>query len=61
MRWRRRKVKGNGLAAAEAERRKSEERLEAARRHVVRPLRDKAHRNQFAQLIRQSLEGGSRS
>jgi hypothetical protein len=58
-------VQGNGLAAAEAERRKSEERLESVRRHVVQPLTDKARHNQFAQLIRDSLttpghrEGGT--
>ena len=61
MRWRRRKVQGNGLAAAEAERRKSEERLKSVREHVVKPLADKARHNQFADLIRQSLEGGQRT
>lgn len=57
MRWRRRTVKGNGLAAAEAERKKSEERLESVREHVVKPLADKARHNQFAELVRLSLEG----
>ena len=61
MKWRRRKVQGNGLAAAEAERRKSEERLESVRRNVVQPLADKARHNQFAELVRQSLEGGQRT
>ena len=60
MRWRR-KVKGNGLAAATAEREKSEQRLESVREHVVKPLADKARHNQFAELIRQSLEGGQRT
>jgi hypothetical protein len=54
-------VQGNGLAAAEAERRKSEERLESVRRNVVQPLADKARHNQFAELVRQSLEGGQRT
>ena len=51
---------GNGLAAAKAEREKSEERLESVRERVVRPLVRKDIRNQFAELVRDLLEGGAR-
>ena len=61
MKWRRKKTstpgRRNGLEKAIAERQESERRLEAVRANVVRPLREKANQNQFAELIRASLEG----
>lgn len=58
--WRRRSRDHPDLARARAEREKSAERLETVREEIVRPLRERAVRNQFAELLRQSLEGGAR-
>jgi len=44
-------------ARREAE--ESRRRLEMAREHVVAPLLDRAARNEFADLIRTSLQGGN--
>jgi len=60
MRWRRRKKAGNGLARAVAEREKSEQRLDAVRRHVVAPLRARGEANQFSEQLRALMEGGRR-
>jgi hypothetical protein len=46
-------------ARREAE--ESRQRLEQAREHVVAPLHERASRNQFADLIRMSLQGGHRA
>ena len=41
---------------AQAQAMESQRRLEMAREHVVAPLRERAARNQFADLIRTSLQ-----
>lgn len=46
-------------AAREAE--EARRRLDATRAHVVAPLRERASRNQFAELIRLSLQEGRRT
>lgn len=48
------------IAHAWREAEESRRRLEAARAHVVAPLRERGGRNQFAELIRMSLHGGHR-
>lgn len=61
MKWtRRRRAKRNGsqVAAATAEAEKSRDRLEEAHRTVIDPLRRAAERNQFADMIRDSLLAG---
>ena len=57
MRWTRRREKRNGsrVAAARAEAEKSRERLEETRKTVIEPLQRAAERNQFADMIRDSL------
>lgn len=39
----------------------SQRRLDLAREHVIEPLNERAARNQFADLIRMSLQGGHRA
>lgn len=69
MRWRRRRdsdqdariaeaIAAVGDAGAEVER--SRRRQEAARKHVVEPLREFAEHNQFSQMIEATLRGGYR-
>ena len=58
-RWQRRHKHASARAEdAHREVEVSRRRLERVRAEVVRPLREAGERNQFADLIRASLEGG---
>lgn len=49
------------IEQARREAEESRRRLESARVHVIAPLRERGGRNQFADLIRMSLQGGRRA
>lgn len=57
--WLRRPQQPTELERAQAELEHSERRLEVIRKTVIDPIYAKGRRNQFAEAIRKTLEGGA--